>query len=253
MTLAPSVGIGAEPPDQPPDRPVLLHNLTAAEASGGGRMGGAIGMLEKRFALRALPETWNGDDLKSARVVWLVSPGRPPKVDSADSGGNAFPAAVLRHVEGGGVLWIMLGDPAGSAVDWTRSLLMPLGIVQGDRRTGAKALRMPGTNPLLGGLLWNTGGITLMDTEESPELSNPVIVPNDLGQPPKSPRAPDFAGIAMIWGDRGRGRIAVLGDMEWLGKAAWEDSGDPGQIARANERILDRWIEWSLRPAAEEP
>ncbi|MGE3309644.1 MAG: hypothetical protein AB7O66_06715 [Limisphaerales bacterium] len=246
MTLSPRERTGAEPSG----RPLLLHNMTAAESAVDGPMGGAVAMLGKRFEMRSLPDSWTADDLKSARLVWLNSTGRPTRGAGGSPDGSGFPQAVLRYVEDGGVLWIMLGDP--KRPNTVRSLLMPLGIVQGERRTAPKRLRIPQSNPLAGGMLWITGGLTPMDIEESPGLLNPVMVPNDLSQPPVAPQAADFAGIAMVWGGLGKGRIAVFGDTEWLEKKAWDDptGSTPGTALRSNGQFLDRWIEWALKPAA---
>jgi hypothetical protein len=155
---------------------------------------------------------------------------------------------LLRYVEGGGALWVMIqGEARGPDSGLTQAILSKLGIVQGNRRTGAKRLLLPDRPPWTGDLTWTTGGITPCDIEESPALGKPLLMPNDLAQKPFQAQEPDFAGLAMILGEHGKGRIAILGDVDWLKLPAWEALSPTGPAVPHNRLLLDRLLNWTLK------
>lgn len=250
MNLGRCEAIGVEPAA----KPVLLHNLTATQASSNGPFAGAIQHLQKGFELRPLPSRVTADTLNPARIVWLVSPAPTPAVDDGASEVTSLVGSLLRHVENGGALWVMHRAGTGeTGSDWTRSLLSQLGIIPGNRRTGAKRLRLPDRHPLFGGLVWATEGITPMDMEETPVLRKTFVLPNDLMQKPYQALAPDYAGMAMILGDYGRGRIGIFGDVAWLGGPAWDATYRPGEQPTHNVLVFERLIGWTTSPTLDAP
>lgn len=234
--------------------PVLLHNLAGSPAKPGGPFAGVLQRLEARFEPRSLPATPTAEGLAQAGLVWLVLPGRPdgvlePVPDAAQSA-----AAILRYVDEGGALLVTaqrsLGEP-GSPL--AKALLGRLGIVQGTRRTGAKRWTLPERHPLIGGLVWASSGFTPLDAEESPNLRETVLVPNDLTQKPQDPQGPDYAGLVMLWGKLGRGRIVIVGDVDWLREVAWEPGTDAGRTTAPNAVVLDRLVGWAAGKTTADP
>lgn len=235
---------GAEPPPQP----LLVHGLTSAQVSSSGAFAGAIQHLQRTLKLGALPVPLTADSLKSVRMVWLVSPMSAPPGDGAIPDPATIASTLLRYVEDGGSLWMMIQGEAGTpGSEWAQAILSRLGVVPGNRRTGAKRLRLPERPPWMGGLTWTTGGITPLDIEESPILGKAVLVPNDLAQKPFQEKAPDYAGLAIILGELGKGRVVILGDAEWLKRPAWDAP------ASDNRLVLEGLLDWTMSRSQERP
>jgi hypothetical protein len=243
MSLTVLASDGADSPPQP----LLLHGLTAAQASPTGPFAGAIQHLRRSLELRAQPIPLTAEALRAVRIVWLVSPVTDRSRDDATREPTAIAATLLRYVEGGGALWVMVQREAGETNSGlAQAILSRLGIIQGNRRTGAKRLQLPDRAPWTGGLTWTTGGITPFDIEESPALEKAVLVPNDLAQKPFQTQDPDFAGMAMILGQHGKGRVAILGDVDWLKQLAWEARSLTGPAVPHNQLLLDHLLNWTL-------
>lgn len=243
-------GSGAEPTP----KPVLLHNLTAAEAAPKGPFGIAIQRLAPLFEMRSMPASPTGDvEIQRAKMIWLVLRGQPDDARAEPAGIAPTARHLLSYVENGGALLIMTQRGSGeSGSRLAQALMTPLGVVQGNRRTGGKRLRIPEHHPLIGGLAWTTEGLTPLDMEESPALRNTVVLPNDLTQKTLQPQAPDYAGLAMIWGELGRGRIVLVADTDWIRQLAPDAKGGGPAATAANGMIFDRLVHWLTAPRRQE-
>lgn len=231
-------------------KPILLHNLPEAQIVKGGSFEAVSQHLAKAFELRSVLAPGAGDILRSTRLVWWVVPVAGGLTKEGALAQEALVPRIPGYVEGGGTFLLTLGGRGGdSGMEMAKAVLSRLGIVLGPKRTGAKKLRIPDRHPGIGGLVWTTGGLTPMDMEDSPVLRRPVIVSNDLAQKPGVPGAPDFAGIVMILGEWGRGRVVIVGDTDWVKKPAWETGADSDGWSD-NRRILDGLVGWGT---GEEP
>jgi hypothetical protein len=250
MCLTAFMGLGAEPPT----KPLLLHALTPDQASSAGPFAGAIQHLQQSLELRPLPVPLTAEALKSVRLVWLVSSGSTPTLDNAVHDATTVASILLKYVEGGGTLWVMLeGGAEGLGSGPVPNLLFKLGIVPGNQRTGAKQLQLPDRTPWFGGLIWSTGSLSPFDIEESPALRKALLVPNDLAQKPVQAKAPDYAGMAMVLGEYGKGRVAILGTSEWLSRPAWNAVSTTGAKVTDNRVFLERLLKWTLSTGHELP
>lgn len=229
----------------PPNPPVILHNLTEAQVSVDGPLSGPIEQLTQRFRLEPLRFPPQPESLLQGRLVWLVFPGQPRHAPEDSRDAPSVATTLLGHVEAGGSLLLLTqrnpGEP-GSAI--AKALMARLGITQGNRRTGAKELKVPASHPVIGGLVWRTGGITPLDMEESAVLKKPVLLPNDLTQRPFAAADPDYAGLTMIWGEVGLGRIVIVGDTDWLAKSFWTPPPATSKAVGTNALIFQRLVEW---------
>jgi len=233
-------------------KPILLHNLPESQVVKRGPFAGVCQHLAKAFELRSILAPGTGDLIRSSRLVWWVLPVAGTLTGESALAQEAFAQRVPSFVEAGGLLLITIGGRGGdSGMESAKVIFLNLGIILGPKRTGAKKLQIPDRHPAIGGLVWTTTGLTPMDMEDSPILRRPVIVSNDLGQKPEVAGAPDFAGMVMILGEWGRGRVVVVGDSAWLKKPAWEDGADSGGQSD-NMRILDGLVRWGIGEARTE-
>jgi len=257
LTLVLILGLGTEVPakaDEDPtvaaSKPILLHNLPESQVVMGGLYAEASRHLGKSFELRSALAPGGNDLLRSARLVWWVLPAAGALTGEIASVQETFAQRIPAYVEAGGTVLVMIGGRGGEpASALANVVLSKLGIILGPKRTGAKQLRLPERHPGIGGLVWTTAGMTPMDMEDSPALRRPVIVSNDLGQKPEVAGASDFAGMVMILGEWGRGRVVIVGDTDWVKKRAWETGAD-SEGTSDNRRILDGLVRWGI---GEEP
>ena len=223
-------------------KPILLHNLPESQVVTGGAFGEVSRHLGMKFELRSMQGPGGSDLLRSTRLVWWVF----PVAGGSASVQEVFAQGIPGYVEAGGSVLMMIGGRGGDpGMESAKVVLSRLGIVLGPKRTGAKRLRIPDRHPAMGGLVWTTAGLTPMDMEDSPVLGRPVIVSNDLGQKPWVAGAPDFAGMVMILGEWGRGRVVIVGDTDWVKKPGWNVGADSDGLSD-NRRILDGLVRWGI-------
>lgn len=239
LLLVPVLARGAEPTAH---RPVIYHAFSQSDAHPRGPFGGALATLAAVFEIRPLPPNPDPSSLEPTASVWLLDRASTPSSDAT---------AWLRWVSLGGGLVLMnspsrTAPPAGTP-DLPRDLLRKLEILRTARPTAAKRLRIPDTHPFLAGLTWSTDGFALIDVPDAPNLRGPILLPNVPGVGLLVPGTPDFAGYAMIAGDFGKGRLAVLADDGWTKDLLVQAGKPPTENTRDHPELLSRLFRWIAR------
>jgi hypothetical protein len=172
--------------------------------------------LRPDFDVRLSREPLTTQSLAHVRVLCL---GQPPR-DTASS--RPPPASIsaaeveplMNFIDTGGAVLFFTRPSAGEDAPPRPEdrFLQGFGLTVGPVRIGPKTQRLPETNPLLGGLRWSASSLHVLDTSETSPLAGAVSVANDLAQKPVLPGGKDFSGVIMIWGQHGRGRLAVMAD-----------------------------------------
>ena len=227
-------------------RPMLYQNLPIERADAPDGHGAAMRHLVKIFTIRGLHDLKTDETISKGATILLVLPGALPWPGTAKDSERSV-RSLLSHVEAGGGLVILSTagrDKEDGAI--RDRILMPLGLMQGPRRTGPKRLRLPPSPELIAGLTISTPGLNLFDMEESAGLVDPGLVPNDPAQETSPASAPDYAGLALVLGKFGAGRVVAVADAEWASNSVIEGRGSKApKGSHDNLLLLEKLVSWA--------
>lgn len=235
-------------------KPVLLYsNYYNAEGENrypaDGNFSEIMKEFSKDFQVRVHADALTAESLSDVKVLLIANPNdkavdgfpAPPHVNATDI------ETLTRYVKNGGGL-ITSHNQANHNLETVamNRLLGRFGIRITDDYTGAKAIRIPGDTPVIGGLLWAYIIGDSIKIDSSHPASPHSIVTNDLSQEPLA--GDDNAeGILMAGAELGKGRIMVTTDSGWFLNAALNGEEAGGVVIENNDnreiaRRLARWV-----------
>ena len=232
-------------------KPVLLYSLYF-NAPGENRYAPdgaykeALTRLGNDFAVRVSDQPLTRESLADVRVVLIANPNdtahgtnrAPHHVSAADV------EALGGFVEAGGGLIVMSNqDKHNVETADANRLLARFGMRFENRYTDIKALVLPRSTPIIGGLKWGYYSGNLVATEAGHAARPRELVANDLSvKPLNGPR--DEAGTLLAVAEPGRGRVVVVTDSGWITDGNLKGGANAVVKVHDNWEIFRRLVAW---------
>ena len=207
--------------------------------------------MQAEFEVRVNSEPLTEKALRGVSVLLIANPSEkavgsnpPPQHFSA-----ASRLVISNYVRGGGGLFLMGNQENHNLeVEQTNELLRQFGMQFTNIYSDAKALTIPKTTPIIGGLRWGFyTGNAIQLTPGSEGMSRGLVM-NDIRVKPVAGKR-DFPGLLLAISEPGRGRVVVATDAGFISNAALRHEAiGPVKIEEHdNWEIFRRLLHWAAR------
>lgn len=209
-----------------------------------------LNLLREEYEVRVDAVAPTPESLSGVDVVLVANPSAEAVAGQKDPGRFTPETieAIRKYVQRGGG-WVMMGNQENHNLDTAAAnrLLESFGIQWVEEHTDMKAISIPASHPVLGGLTWAyyTGNHNklLADHPARPNcwIANQASIPLAGGK-----RNPDGACLLAV-STPGRGRVVSVSDSGWLIGSVLEGQGIAGVAIKDhdNVEILRRLLAWA--------